>query len=177
MSEAPPPAAPEAATKAPADKPPSKDTPPAGEKKLSGAELKKKAKEEKAARRAQAKATSGAPSGPPQQQQGDKGGKGKPKKQDAQQGQQQQSLPLRPAAEQQSKEVKSSLPEPLAHLSLAKRPGITETDKDVQQPILMLGQYMAAFDPQVRDSTERLVLTLKALKKVNDDENLFESTC
>lgn len=144
---------------------------PAGEKKLSGAELKKKAKEEKAARRAQAKAASGGPpSGPQQQGQqggGDKGGKGKPKKQDGQQGQQQQSLPVRTAAEQKPKEEKSALPDALGHLSLARRPGITGTDKDVQQPILILGQHMAAFNPQVRDSTDRIIYTLAALKKVS----------
>lgn len=172
MSETPAPPAPEAA---PAPPPPkeqpkpkeqkAKPDTPAGEKKLSGAELKKKAKEEKAARRAQEKtARGGAPA--PQAQAQQQSQKGKPKKQEGGPQLQGTNLPVRSATlDQQPKEVKL-LPETLAHLSLAKRPGITETDRDVQTPILMLGQYMAAFDPQCRDSTERLVLTLKALKKV-----------
>lgn len=142
---------------------------PAGEKKLSGAELKKKAKEEKAARRAQAKAVQ--PSqGPAQGQQaagGDgKGGKAKPK----QDGQHQQhggtKLPIRSAATTAIvKDNKPSVPDCFSHLSIARRIDMTNADKDVHPAVLVLGEHMSAF--AISDSITRLEATLFAFKKVN----------
>ncbi|KAG9250898.1 initiation factor 2 subunit family protein [Emericellopsis atlantica] len=140
---------------------------PAGEKKLSGAELKKKAKEEKAARRAQAKAASGvAPQGPPGQQQGqDKGGKGVKPKQDAPSGSQSQRQAAKPvAAPAPPKETKPKVPVIFSHLSMAKRISLQQTDKDVDPRITLLGQQMAAF--VVDDSTTRTQATLLAMKRV-----------
>ena len=139
----------------------------AGEKKLSGAELKKKAKEEKAARRAQAKAaqtSQGPAAGGQQSQSGDKGGKGKAKhdgQAGAQQGYQRQAGKPAPAA---PKEVKPTVPECFSHLSLAKRVSITQADKDVHPAVLILGQWMNTF--QITDSTTRVEATLQAFKKV-----------
>ncbi|KAG5660653.1 hypothetical protein KAF25_003259 [Fusarium avenaceum] len=143
---------------------------PAGEKKLSGAELKKKAKEEKAARRAQAKAVQ--PSqGPAQGQQaagGDgKGGKAKPK----QDGQHQQhggaKLPIRSAATTAVvKDNKPSVPDCFSHLSIARRIDMTNADKDVHPAVLVLGEHMSAF--AISDSITRLEATLFAFKKVID---------
>lgn len=139
---------------------------PAGEKKLSNAELKKKAKEEKAARRAQAKAAQ-PPQGPAGGQQGAgneaKNGKGKPK-QDGQQAR----PPLRPAGGSSSviKEViKPTIPECFSHLSMAKRIDLTHADKDVNPAVLVLGQHMSTF--AISDSITRLEATLLAFKKVN----------
>jgi translation initiation factor eIF-2B subunit delta len=140
----------------------------AGEKKLSNAELKKKAKEEKAARRAQAKA-SGAGPGPGAQGAADgKGGKGK-QKQDGPQGQQQQSRPAtRPAAPVPTipKEVKPTIPECFSHLSVARRIDMTQADKDVHPAVLALGQHMSTF--ALSDSITRLEATLLAFKKVRN---------
>jgi translation initiation factor eIF-2B subunit delta len=140
---------------------------PAGEKKLSGAELKKKAKEEKAVRRAQAKAASGVvPQGPPGQQQGqDKGGKGVKPKQDAQTGSQNQRQAAKPvAAPTVPKETKPRVPAIFSHLTMAKRISLQQTDKDVDPRITLLGQQMAAF--VVDDSTTRTEATLLAIKRV-----------
>ncbi|KAI5461410.1 hypothetical protein BGZ63DRAFT_404266 [Mariannaea sp. PMI_226] len=139
-----------------------------GEKKLSGAELKKKAKEEKAARRAQAKAAQvvQAPAqGGHQAAAGDaKGGKGKPK-QDAHHGG--AKLPLRPAqAAVVPKEVKPSVPEFFSHLSMAKRIEMTHADKDAHPAVLVLGEHMSSF--VISDSITRLEATLLAFKKVID---------
>ncbi|KAJ4136208.1 hypothetical protein NW768_003816 [Fusarium equiseti] len=142
---------------------------PAGEKKLSGAELKKKAKEEKAARRAQAKTaqTSQGPSQGDKQSAGDgKGGKAKPK----QDGQNQQhggaKLPIRPAVTAVVKEDKPSIPDCFSHLSMARRIDMTHADKDVHPAVLVLGEHMSAF--AISDSITRLEATLYAFKKVID---------
>lgn len=133
-----------------------------GEKKLSGAELKAKAKAEKAARRAASKVVG--PPAPVAGTGGDaKGAKGKGKQQDAPQAlvgkaQRQSTLPQAP------KENKPSVPECFSHLSMAKRIPMTQADKDVHPAVLLLGQQMSSF--VLRDSTKRLEATLLALKKV-----------
>ncbi|KAJ4187227.1 hypothetical protein NW755_007320 [Fusarium falciforme] len=148
-----------------------KDQQPAapGEKKLTNAELKKKAKEEKAARRAQAKASQ-APQGPPQgghSQAGSsegKGSKGKPK-QDGQHGGSGAKLPLRPAATAAVvKDTKPTIPDCFSHLSMARRIDMTHADKDVNPAVLVLGEHMSAF--AISDSITRLEATLLAFQKV-----------
>jgi translation initiation factor eIF-2B subunit delta len=142
---------------------------PAGEKKLSGAELKKRAKEEKAARRAQAKVAQ-VPQGPAQgdKQAGSdgKGGKAKPK----QDGQNQQhggaKLPIRSAGTTVVKDDKPSIPDCFSHLSMARRIDMTHADKDVHPAVLVLGEHMSAF--AISDSITRLEATLYAFKKVID---------
>ncbi|RKL04158.1 hypothetical protein BFJ68_g11141 [Fusarium oxysporum] len=141
-----------------------------GEKKLSGAELKKKAKEEKAARRAQAKASqaSQGPSQGGQQASGDgKGGKAKPK-QDGQHQHQQHGgakLPIRPAAATAVvKDDKPSIPDCFSHLSMARRIEMTNADKDVHPAVLVLGEHMSAF--AISDSVTRLEATLYAFQKI-----------
>lgn len=134
--------------------------PATGEKKLTGAELKAKAKAEKAARRAASKVA--APPPPPSSSAGDsRGGKGKGK-QDAPQG------PATKARQgslvQPPKEIKPTVPECFSHLSMAKRIPMTQADKDVHPAVLLLGQQMSAF--VLRDSTKRLEATLLAMKKV-----------
>jgi translation initiation factor eIF-2B subunit delta len=133
-----------------------------GEKKLSGAELKKRAKEEKAARRAQAKAVQ-APQGPPAagQQTGSldgKGGKSRPKQDGG------AKLPLRPATAAVPKEVKPSIPDCFSHLSIARRIDMTQADKDIDPAVLVLGEHMSSF--ALSDSITRLEATLLAFKKV-----------
>ncbi|KAF7547191.1 hypothetical protein G7046_g9078 [Stylonectria norvegica] len=143
-----------------------KEQPATGEKKLSGAELKKRAKEEKAARRAQAK-TVVLP--PPLQQtaSGDgKGGKAKPK----QDGQQSSGakLALRPATATPTvvKDTKPSIPDCFSHLSMARRLEMTHADKDVNSAVLVLGEHMSSF--AISDSITRLEATLLAFKQVID---------
>lgn len=148
-----------------------------GEKKLTNAELKKKAKEEKAARRAQAKATqpSQQPAGQPGQAAAQGDGKGGQKQRQGSSagagGQQQQkggnqarqtaaAAPVAAAP----KEVKPSIPECFSHLSLARRIPITQADKDVDHAVLLLGQHMSSF--AISDSITRLETTLHAFKKV-----------
>lgn len=147
-----------------------KDQQPAasGEKKLTNAELKKKAKEEKAARRAQAKATQ-APQGPPQgghSQAGSSEGKGKGKpKQDGQHGGSGAKLPLRPATTAAVvKDTKPTIPDCFSHLSMARRIDMTHADKDVNPAVLVLGEHMSAF--AISDSITRLEATLLAFQKV-----------
>lgn len=138
-----------------------------GEKKLSGAELKAKAKAEKLARRAQTKAAQVTPTPGGGQAGGDaKGGKSK-QKQDGPQaaggakGQQgKQAVAPTPVV----KDDKSAIPECFSHLSMAKRIKMTQADKDVHPAVLVLGQQMSAF--AIEDSTSRLEAMLHALKKV-----------
>ncbi|KAH7152189.1 hypothetical protein B0J13DRAFT_594152 [Dactylonectria estremocensis] len=132
-----------------------------GEKKLSGAELKKKAKEEKAARRAQAKAVLTAHAPAPTGGSDAKGSKAKPK-QDGQHG---AKLALRPASTPAvPKETKPSIPDCFSHLSMARRIDMTHADKDVNPVVLALGEHMSAF--AISDSITRLEATLRAFKKV-----------
>ncbi|RFU79257.1 translation initiation factor eif-2b subunit delta [Trichoderma arundinaceum] len=143
---------------------------PAGDKKLSNAELKKKAKEEKAARRAAAKVTQPQPpaSAPGQGDTAKSGGKPKPKQDGAQAGGQHGKAPApRSAAPMPApKEVKPSVPECFSHLSMAKGVNLTHTDKDVHPAVLLLGQQMSTM--AISDSTTRLEATLLAFKKVID---------
>jgi translation initiation factor eIF-2B subunit delta len=143
-----------------------------GEKKLSNAELKKKAKEEKAARRAQAKvalvSASTVPLAAPGGAGDAKSGKGKannPK---------QAGLPppshhrsaSRSVLPPVAKEVaKPKIPECFSHLSMARRVAITQADKDVNPVVLALGQQMSTF--AISDSITRLESTLLAFKKVH----------
>ncbi|KAE9581657.1 hypothetical protein CGMCC3_g2105 [Colletotrichum fructicola] len=141
-----------------------------GEKKLSGAELKAKAKAEKAARRAKAKESQPAPpAGQGAQQGGDaKGGKSK-QRQDGPQGVGGPGGKDGPAGKvviAPPKENKPKVPECFSHLSMAKRIHMTEVDKDVHPSVLALGQQMSAF--AISDSTTRLEATLLAFKKVID---------
>lgn len=138
-----------------------------GEKKLSNAELKKKAKEEKAARRAREKAAQ-APANPASASASNDGKGGKAKlKQDASHGGQQHARPpLRPVGPTTSviKDNKPKIPECFTHLSVARRIDMTEADKDVHPAVLTLGQHMSTF--AISDSITRLEATLLAFKQV-----------
>ncbi len=164
--------------------PPKKENGPKSEavdaskpQKPSGAELKAKAKAEKAARRAQVKATkevvkveSAVSSSPGQQgpSVGEvKGGKAK--------GKQDGNSATAPGATGRpvlSKglssiapaEPKFTIPECFSHLSMAKRIPMTQADKDVHPSVLALGQQMATFT--IDESITRLKATLLAFKKV-----------
>ncbi|KAL7896719.1 hypothetical protein HDV63DRAFT_70631 [Trichoderma sp. SZMC 28014] len=157
--------------KASKDQPKAGAAEPAGEKKLSGAELKKKAKEEKAARRAAAKATQPQPpAGAPAQSDAKSGSKPKPKQDGSGQAAAQhgkipapRSAAPVPAA---PKEVKPSIPDYFSHLAVAKGVNITHADKDVHPAVLALGQQMSTM--AISDSTTRLEATLLAFKKVID---------
>ncbi|KAL7791406.1 hypothetical protein V8C37DRAFT_382307 [Trichoderma ceciliae] len=141
----------------------------AGEKKLSNAELKKKAKEEKAARRAAAKVpVPQQPASAPGQNDAKSGGKPKPKQDGPQAGNQHGKTPApRSAAPMPApKEVKPSVPECFSHLAMAKGVNLTQTDKDVHPAVLLLGQQMSTM--AISDSTTRLEATLLAFKKVID---------
>lgn len=142
---------------------------PVGEKKLSGAELKKRAKEEKAARRAQAKVTQAPPpQGSAGQQADGKGGKGKTKQDLLHQAQglqhQHGKQPSKPVPAAVVKEKGPAVPECFSHLSMARRIEMTQADKDVDPAILVLGQHMSTF--AISDSITRLEATLYAFKKV-----------
>ncbi|SPO06890.1 related to translation initiation factor eIF2B, 71 kDa (delta) subunit [Cephalotrichum gorgonifer] len=170
VAQAPPPDAQNAApavAAAAADPNAKKDAPApapaAGEKKLSGAELKARAKAEKAARRAtkvvaqQASAAAAEAKGGKSKQKQDGphvvGGKGKPAASGG-------AAPVAPA-----KKVKGpTVPECFSHLAMAKRVTLSQADRDVHPAVLLLGQQMSAF--VVRESTRRLEATLLALKKV-----------
>ncbi|KAL0943746.1 translation initiation factor eif-2b subunit delta [Colletotrichum truncatum] len=143
-----------------------------GEKKLSGAELKAKAKAEKAARRAKAKETQVAPPAGQGAQQGGsgdaKGGKSKQRQEGPQGvgGSGAKGGPVGKTVPAAPKENKPKVPECFSHLSMAKRIHMTEADKDVHPAVLALGQQMSAF--AISDSTTRLEATLLAFKKVID---------
>ncbi|KAM7195979.1 putative translation initiation factor eIF-2B subunit delta [Rhypophila sp. PSN 637] len=140
--------------------------------KLTPAQLKAKAKAEKAARRAQAKeikavvaAASPAPAG-----QDAKASKGKGK---------QESGGLQPPNVKPShrpsvsgrrpsfameKDARSSIPECFSHIPMAKRVQTSHAHKDVHPAVLAAGQQMATF--AIKDSISRLEATLLAFKKV-----------
>lgn len=147
----------------------------AGEKKLSNAELKKKAKEEKAARRAAAKVSQPQPpaGAPGQNDSAKSGGKPKPKQDGPQAGNQHGKAPApRSAAPMPApKEAKPSVPECFSHLAMAKGVNLTHADKDVHPAVLLLGQQMSTM--AISDSTTRLEATLLAFKKVS----LCSSVC
>lgn len=145
---------------------------PAGEKKLTGAELKAKAKAEKAARRAQqktskevAKAEAAVSSSPQQLGPAASEVKGKQKGKDGAAGGPgaRPALPKAPASTIVT-EQKVQVPECFSHLSMAKRLPITQADKDVHPAVLALGQQMAAF--AIDESVTRLRATLLAFQRV-----------
>lgn len=145
--------------------------------KLTPAQLKAKAKAEKAARRAQAKETkaavaaaSPAPAGGSQDAKGQKGGKGKqeggglqapnvkPSHRPSMSGR-------RPSFAAVEKDARSFIPECFSHLPMAKRVQTSHAHKDVHPAVLAAGQQMATF--AIKDSISRLEATLLAFKKVN----------
>lgn len=185
-SPAPPPQQAEKPSSAPTTATESPASAPAGTPKLSNAELKAKAKAEKAARRAQAKEAKVAQT-PATPQSGAAGGDGKggaksgKGKQDAQQ---QQGLTPGGAAGRSShqrrpsamgrrpsivaaveKDVRADIPDCFSHIPMAKRIATSLAHKDVHPAALALGQQMAAF--AVRDSIDRLKCTLMAFKQVS----------
>jgi translation initiation factor eIF-2B subunit delta len=150
---------------------------PEGEKKLTGAEIKAKAKAEKAARRAQAKEVKvpvvppETPATPSSQVGGDsKGGKSK-QKQDGPQanpaGSAKSPVPKPPVLVPATvvKDAVPSTPMCFSHLAMAKKHAVARADKDVDQIVLDLGQAMATFE--VKDNIARLCKTLGAFKEVH----------
>ncbi|KAK3373702.1 translation initiation factor eif-2b-like protein [Lasiosphaeria ovina] len=150
---------------------------------LTPAQLKAKAKAEKAARRAQVKETRdvaalAAPVPPAGGAASDaKGGaRGKGKQQDGPQGTgaQAQGRPAHPHRPSMSgrrpsilvveKDVRSGIPECFSHVPMAKRMPASQAHKDVHPAVLAVGQEMATF--AIRDSIARLEATLLAFKKV-----------
>lgn len=160
---------------------PAKDTPStggdaAGEQKLTPAQLKAKAKAEKAARRAKAKEVKeAAPAAAAADAKGGKGGKGGKQEGGQSAGSQQQgkSVPgrrpsvggRRPSMAAVIKEdPRSSIPECFNHVPMAKRIQTSQAHKDVHPVVLAVGQQMATF--ALKDSIARLEATLLAFKKV-----------
>ncbi|KAL7625068.1 hypothetical protein AAE478_004282 [Parahypoxylon ruwenzoriense] len=146
--------------------------------KLSGAELKAKAKADKLARRAQAKVSKEVVKGEAAVsstavQPGPSASEVKSSKA---KGKQDGAATTGPGAAGKpgvSKgptpgptEPKLSIPECFSHLSMAKRIPITQADKDVHPTVLALGQQMATFT--IDEGITRLRATLLAFKKVID---------
>ncbi len=150
---------------------------PANAEKLTPAQLKAKAKADKAARRAQVKeARVAAPAAQPTQEKGGaadaKGGKGKGK-QDGQQTQNKGGHPLahRPSVSGRllsmptaEKDIRSGIPECFSHVPMAKRIPTSQAHKDVHPAVLAVGQQMATF--ALKDSISRLEAMLLAFRKV-----------
>ncbi len=150
--------------------------------KLTPAQLKAKAKAEKAARRAQVKearvVTPAVP--PPTQDKGaaadGKAGKGKGK----QDGQQTQGKGGQPQAHRPSvsgrrpeapappsvveKDVRSGIPLCFSHVPMARRSPTSLAHRDVHPAVLLVGQQMATF--ALNDSVSRLKATFLAFRKV-----------
>jgi translation initiation factor eIF-2B subunit delta len=160
----------------PKDKPAKEEPEASGatdEKKLTGAELKAKAKAEKAARRAQlkevkevAKGEAAVSSSP--QQLGPSASEVKGKQKGKYDGGASASA-TRPATARASPSVvvteqKVQIPECFSHLSMARRIPMTLADKDVHPSVLALGQQMATF--AIDESIARLNATLLAFKRV-----------
>lgn len=142
--------------------------------KLTPAQLKAKAKAEKAARRAQVKeARVAVPAAPPTSQAGGagadaKGGKGKGK-QDGQQGQSKGGHAHRASVSGRrpsiiEKDARSAIPECFSHIPMAKRIPMSQAHKDVHPAVLVVGQQMATF--ALKDSISRLKATMLAFRKV-----------
>jgi translation initiation factor eIF-2B subunit delta len=149
---------------------------PAGEKKLTGAELKKKAKEEKAARRAAEKAEKGgAPPagallspGPQQKSEVQKGAKIQHKRAGSTAGEV-KNMPVRggqqkvvPVPQEPKKEDKTV--EFFRHLYKTRTTSIAGASKDVHPAVLALGLQMSNYT--ICGSCARLVATLQAFKRV-----------
>jgi translation initiation factor eIF-2B subunit delta len=145
--------------------------------KLTGAELKAKAKAEKQARRAQVKAAKdaapgGAPASASTAQSGhpavdSKGNKAKGKTDgapSASSGATGKATGSKGSVPTIPPKPESSIPECFSHLPVAKRLPITQADKDVHPTVLALGQQMATF--AIDESITRLKATLLAFKKV-----------
>ncbi len=151
--------------------------------KLTNAELKAKAKAEKAARRAQAKTGKGGeavPAGAPTPVSSSldvKGSKSKGKDGSQLSGssaQPQQSktaaprkpsmIGRRPSIVVPEKDARSTIPAFFSHLAMAKRISTSQANKDVHPAVLAVGQQMATFT--LRDSIARLEATLLAFRKV-----------
>ncbi|KAI1849418.1 hypothetical protein JX265_008572 [Neoarthrinium moseri] len=152
---------------------PAKDKPAekSGEKKLTGAELKAKAKADKAARRAQvkdrkevSKAEAAVSSSPQQLGPAASEVKGKKGKDGAAAGQGGRPLLPKTVPSAVITEQKVQIPECFSHLSMAKRIPMTQADKDVHPSVLALGQQMATFS--IDESIARLKATLLAFKRV-----------
>jgi translation initiation factor eIF-2B subunit delta len=152
---------------------------PAGEKKLTGAELKKKAKEEKAARRAAEKAAQGgAPPagallspGPGSQQRSEaqKGVKVPPRRRGSAAAEV-KNVPVRggqqkvaPAPQEPKKEDKTV--EFFRHLYKTRTTSIAGASKEVHPAVLALGLQMGNYT--ICGSCARLVATLQAFKRVS----------
>lgn len=159
---------------------------PAETEKLTPAQLKAKAKAEKAARRAQAKeakaaAQAASPAGDKGAAADAKGAKGKGK-QDGQQpqgkgGHLQVRRPSvsggrRPSSSTIEKDARSAIPECFSHVPMAKRIPTSQTHKDVHPAVLAVGQQMATF--ALNDSISRLKATLLAFRKVSGQVQLLE---
>jgi len=149
--------------------------PPAAsdDQKLTPAQLKAKAKAEKAARREKAKETKAivaAASTGPATGQDAKASKGKGKQEGLQLGKpahtRRSSMSgRRPSFAIMEKDARSSIPECFSHLPMAKRAQLSHAHKDVHPAVLAVGQQMATF--AIKDSISRLEATLLAFKKVN----------
>lgn len=148
--------------------------------KLTGAQLKAKAKAEKAARRAQVKtnkdqtkgeaAISSSPAqlGPSAGEV--KGAKAKGKQEGAAAvggSAAAKAAVAKGAMPAVVSEPKLVIPECFSHLSMARRIPMTQADKDVHPTVLALGQQMATF--AIDESILRLKATLLAFKKVKNN--------
>lgn len=149
--------------------------PPAAsdESKLTPAQLKAKAKAEKAARREktkEVKAIVAAASTGPMTGQDAKASKGKGKQEGLQPGKTTHThrssvSGRRPSFAILEKDARSFIPECFSHLPMAKRAQLSHAHKDVHPAVLAAGQQMATF--AIKDSISRLEATLLAFKKVN----------
>lgn len=156
-------------------------TPTADGGKLSAAELKKKAKEEKAARRAaavQSKAGSEnatpAPAPAGQKSESAKGGKAQPKK-----GPEVRNLPVRggptkTAPVVEAPKVEDKTVDLFKHLYKSRTTSIAGTGKDVHPAVLALGLQMSNYT--ICGSCARLVATLQAFKRVSLHFRILSST-
>lgn len=170
-----------AGTEAKANTAESKPADATGDKKLTGAELKAKAKAEKAARRAQqktskevAKGEAAVSSSPAQLGPSASEVKAKGKGKDgasAAAGTASRPGLLKAPPSAIVTEQKIQIPECFSHLSMARRIPMTQADKDVHPSVLMLGQQMATFT--IDESTTRLKATMLAFRKVYDSPELF----
>jgi translation initiation factor eIF-2B subunit delta len=163
--------------------------------KLSNAELKAKAKAEKAARRAQSKdaksavvpaaSAPAASGGVKMEGKGSKASKGSHDQAQRKQQQQQQAskeqpaltesrpaqprrpsgLGRRPSNVARELDPRSEIPDHFSHIPMARKITITQAHRDVHPAVLALGQRMATFT--LTDSIARLEATLLALRKAS----------
>ncbi|KXX81754.1 putative translation initiation factor eIF-2B subunit delta [Madurella mycetomatis] len=140
----------------------------ANAEKLTPAQLKAKAKAEKAARRAQVKEARAATGAAPLTQQTGssgadaKGGKAKGKQDGAGRGGRRPSMPFF------EKDPRSGIPECFSHIPMAKRIQTSQAHKDVHPAVLAVGQQMATF--ALKDSIARLEATMLALQVIESYE-------